>query len=368
MRIRDYSGGHAYAITLGVPLTDADGYAFCGPDVHTRADIDTYAHAHADSRTCDTHDHTVAHADGQLAPRLPTSDARTHRLAPANADADGCAHRLACSNADDDRYAHRPARLHRRYPPPHRHRPQARRRRPPRRSRRRQIPSQTPTASPTPSATPTPTPIPTSPPTPTTPPSPVCQPFSGGKTIGYWKNHTGLDSPPRDSTYDELPSFLGIPISNGLPEMPIDSEDEARDVFQHAKSKEDGVAMLQAQLLASKLNALKYNGYADAYLPGGQKMGDVVSYADEILDDLAHGINYNKDTIVHVKSLLDLANNNGEGSQVLETCTYPPAPPTASPAPSATAIATPTRCRRRDRPPVPTPTGGPGNCGANTRR
>jgi hypothetical protein len=126
--------------------------------------------------------------------------------------------------------------------------------------------------------------------------------------------------------------------------------------------------MLQAQLLASKLNAPKYSGYADAYLPDGQKVGDMIAYADEILDDLAHGIDYDKDTIVLVKSLLDLANNNGEGSRVLITCTFPPASPGASPVtstPSATPSATPTPGPTAPPTYWPTPTGGAGNCGAN---
>jgi hypothetical protein len=187
----------------------------------------------------------------------------------------------------------------------------------------------------------------------------VCLAFIDGKTIGYWKNHTGLDAPTRDSTYDQLPVFLGIFPANGLPEMSIASEDDARGVFVAANSSGDGVEMLTAQLLASKLNALKYNGYAEAYLPDGQKVGDVMAHADAILDDLANGIDYDKDTIVLVKSLLDLANNNGEGSQALQTCTFPPTPdvgtPSTTPTPGSTAPSSPS----------PTNSGAPGDCGAD---
>ena len=118
--------------------------------------------------------------------------------------------------------------------------------------------------------------------------------------------------------------FLGIPPENGSPEASVDTEAEALAIFLAADSNDLGVDMLKAQLLASKLNALKYSAFADSYLPDGQKVGDVMALADEILDDLAHGIDYDKGTMVIVKDLLDMANNNGEGQQVLRTCTFPP--------------------------------------------
>jgi hypothetical protein len=136
-------------------------------------------------------------------------------------------------------------------------------------------------------------------------------PFSGGLTMGYWKTHTGLDSPPRDATYDQLPVMLGISPENGYPEQRIDSESEARAVFDAAEaSTDDGVLMLKAQLLAAKLNALKFPGFDLAQFPDGTVVGDAVADADQILDDIANGTSHTKAEIIGVKDLLDAANNN----------------------------------------------------------
>lgn len=148
----------------------------------------------------------------------------------------------------------------------------------------------------------------------------VCvEPFVGGLTMGYWKTHTGLDSPERDPTYDQLPIMLGISPEDGYPEKRVSTESEARAVFDAAESSTDnGVLMLKAQLLAAKLNALKFPGFAAAQFNNGVVLGDVMDDADQILDDLANlGIgSHTKQEIVALSSLLDLANNNSH-SQVL---------------------------------------------------
>jgi len=77
--------------------------------------------------------------------------------------------------------------------------------------------------------------------------------------------------------------------------------------------------MLKAQLLAAKLNAIAFPGFADAYLPTGEKVGNVMAVADSILDDLANGVSHTKDEITHIKDLLDEANNNSH-EQHLSTC------------------------------------------------
>ncbi len=137
-------------------------------------------------------------------------------------------------------------------------------------------------------------------------------PFAGGLTMGYWKTHTGLDSPPRDATYDLLPVMLGVSPESGYPEALVDSEAEARDIFDAAESStDDGVLMLRAQLLAAKLNALAFPGFDLTSFPDGTIVGDVMDDADGILDDVANGIPHDKAEIVGVKDLLDAANNNG---------------------------------------------------------
>lgn len=135
--------------------------------------------------------------------------------------------------------------------------------------------------------------------------------FGGGLTMGYWKTHTGLDSPERDATYDSLPVILGISPEDGYPEQSVDTEAEARGVFDAAESStDDGVLMLKAQLLAAKLNAFKFPGFELAQFPDGTVVGDVMDHADQILDDIANGTPHTKVEIIGVKDLLDAANNN----------------------------------------------------------
>jgi len=135
--------------------------------------------------------------------------------------------------------------------------------------------------------------------------------------MGYWKTHTGLDAPARDSTYDQLPIFLGIAPENAYPEAQVDSEGEARAIFQAATSNGLGEKMLRAQLLAAKLNAIKFPGFSDALFPSGDQVGDFIQQADKILDDMANGIPHTKAEIVEVSAWLDAANNNGHEPHIL---------------------------------------------------
>jgi hypothetical protein len=137
--------------------------------------------------------------------------------------------------------------------------------------------------------------------------------------MGYWMTHTGLMPPPRDPAYDHLPIFLGIPLLDGPPEQSVGTELEAFGVFFGANSSGLGVSMLKAQLLAAKLNVIAFPGFGDAFLPGGDRVSEVIAQADQILDGLANGIAHTKGEIVLVKDKLDAANNNGD-NQVLEIC------------------------------------------------
>ena len=169
-------------------------------------------------------------------------------------------------------------------------------------------------SSPTPSVS-TPSPAPSATPE---PPGP-CQDFSGGLTKGYWKTHTGLDSPPRDNTYDDLPIFLGVSPYNGTPEMNVDSEEIARDALSNANSSGHGYTMLRAQLLAAKLNAIKFPGFVNATLDSGEAVSEIMGDADTILNDAANGISHPKSEVVVIAGLLDSANNNSH-SQTLYVC------------------------------------------------
>ena len=74
--------------------------------------------------------------------------------------------------------------------------------------------------------------------------------------------------------------------------------------------------MLKAQLLAAKLNTLKFPGFAAAQFSNGVVVGDVMDAADQILDDVANGIAHSKQEIVALSGALDSANNNSH-AQVL---------------------------------------------------
>jgi hypothetical protein len=135
-----------------------------------------------------------------------------------------------------------------------------------------------------------------------------------------------------------LPILLGVAPADGQPEELVITEADARNVFDEADSSGPGTDMLKAQLLAAKLNAIKFPGFADAQLPSGEKVGDLIAQADQILDDLSNEVAHSHSEVVALSELLDAANNNGEGDQVLvigEGCPTP----TATPSPTPTAVA-----------------------------
>ena len=134
----------------------------------------------------------------------------------------------------------------------------------------------------------------------------------------------------------------------------MDDEIEAFSVFFLANNSGLGISMLKAQLLAAKLNTIKFPGFDDAFLPNGQKVGDAIDDADQILDDIANGTLHTKAEITAVKDLLDAANNNSH-DQALTMCPPPTptpcgyseaGPPCDSPTPTRTP--TPTPCRDYD--------------------
>ena len=149
--------------------------------------------------------------------------------------------------------------------------------------------------------------------------------------MGYWSTHTGIDEPPRDPIYDDLPIFLGIPPDNGPPEELIVTEADAKAIFD-AHIGLNGSA-LKAQLLAAKLNALKLPQFADAqFLDGAtlstgesiETFGQAMAAADQVLDDVANGIARQSSDVEAIKDLLDAANNG---------CPTPTPTPTPAPTP-----------------------------------
>ncbi len=136
-------------------------------------------------------------------------------------------------------------------------------------------------------------------------------------SIGYWKTHTGLDSPDRDPTYDNLPIFLGILPDDGPPEELIATETAARDLFVEAESSGLAVDMLKAQLLAAKLNALKVPGFVDVQFLSGTLLstgefvstfGDAIAAGDQMLNDIATDQEISGSDVEAIKDLLEAAN------------------------------------------------------------
>ena len=150
--------------------------------------------------------------------------------------------------------------------------------------------------------------------------------------------------------------MLGLGSVNGPPEELVGTEAAARAVFVQADASGPGTDMLKAQLLAAKLNAIKFPGFADAQLPSGRLVGDLIAHADQILSDLANGLTHSQSEVVVLSESLDAANNNGNEHVLFigKNCSTP----TPTPTPSPTGVA------GEVRPPsgLP-PTGGSGGSG-----
>jgi hypothetical protein len=159
---------------------------------------------------------------------------------------------------------------------------------------------------------------------------------TAGLTQGYWKTHTGLDKPPKDSTYNSLPITLGTGCQppGGIYAFDhpytVDSVLKARDIFLKADASGDGRKMLAAQLLAAKLNVLKfascnfscalYAGNVSTYFLWSVE--DIIAAADTALCDGS-----DKSVVTTLIEVLDQINNNAT-SHVLENqggcaVTYP---------------------------------------------
>lgn len=158
-------------------------------------------------------------------------------------------------------------------------------------------------------------------------------PLSGGLTIGYWKTHTGLDSPDHDPTYDLLPITLGIP-GNGIanPEVVVADEATAIAVLTTASEgcSDDCLVQMKAQLLGAKLNCLKFADFCDATVGlSGPTVQSVIDDAGQLLDDVANGLIVGEDAIKALAqplaSQLDAINNN-ESTPVLFIVSPTPGP------------------------------------------
>jgi len=152
--------------------------------------------------------------------------------------------------------------------------------------------------------------------------------FTGGRSWGYWKTHTGLDSPPRDEAYDNLihyPFEIDVTTPNG--DALVESDVEAKWVFDGTGSGEppncSGTcrSLFRVQLLALHLNVLKFGGmeFLTYVYPNDQYSGWTIrEIIDEGIDKLlAGGLSY---SFTNFQVTLDKINNNhhrSNGSYVL---------------------------------------------------
>ena len=158
--------------------------------------------------------------------------------------------------------------------------------------------------------------------------------FTESLTWGYWKTHTGYDSPPRDPTYDLLPTYpMSVDVQTPDGDYLVETDYEAKWVFEGAGSGESpncsGTCrnLFRAQLLALHLSLLKFDGMAGAIYvnPGGSYDGwTVQDIYDEAIDKLLNGgSSYD---FTDFQNILDDINNNhnyGAGSHVLIVCNPP---------------------------------------------
>ena len=151
--------------------------------------------------------------------------------------------------------------------------------------------------------------------------------FTESRTWGYWKTHTGLNSPPRDKAYDLLPSnpMKGdLPTSDG--DYELDSEKEALWLFtgsgtgRSPNCSGDCRSLFRAQLLALHMSMLKFDGMAGAvYIYAGDPYSGmtVQQIHDAAVAMLTDG---NPHSFTAFQTTIDRMNNNhnrGPGDHVL---------------------------------------------------
>jgi hypothetical protein len=158
--------------------------------------------------------------------------------------------------------------------------------------------------------------------------------FTGGLTWGYWKTHTGLDSPPKDPAYDLLgdnPMEVDVQMPDG--DYLVDNVEDAKFVFDGAgdypaNCNDDCRSLFRAQLLALHMNLLKFTDMGGAiYIYEGDPFSGqtVQQIYDAAIDLLNDGLDHDFQPF---QQTLDRINNNGHadpGGHVLVMET-PPAP------------------------------------------
>ncbi len=158
--------------------------------------------------------------------------------------------------------------------------------------------------------------------------------YTGGLTWGYWKTHTGLDSPPKDAAYDLLPDYpMDVDVMMPDGDYLVDNIYDAKYVFEGAgdypaSCSGDCRSLFRAQLLALHMNLLKFTDMGGAtYANEGDPYSGmtVQQIYDAAIDMLTDGLQHD---FTDFQQTLDAINNNGHyapGGHVLVMAT-PPAP------------------------------------------
>ena len=166
----------------------------------------------------------------------------------------------------------------------------------------------------------------------------VCE-FTESLTWGYWKTHTGFDSPPYDTTYDQLAahpfdSDVSTPSGDGMDgDDQIENAAEAKWIFDGAGTGDspncsgDCRSLFRAQLLALHLSLLKFTDMGSAVYQyagdsySGQTVQTIYDAAVALLNDGEY-----HDFTTFQQTLDRINNNHNEptGSHVLVCAEVPP--------------------------------------------
>ena len=156
--------------------------------------------------------------------------------------------------------------------------------------------------------------------------------FIGGLTWGYWKTHTGIDSPAMDPAYDLLPENP-MPVDIVTPDGDYFVNDtvDAKFIFDGAGDYPASCSgncriLFRAQLLALHMNLLKFSDMGNQIymFESDPYSGMTIQYIYEAaIDKLNDGEEHN---FVPFQETLDRINNNGHYAIGEHTLVKPTAP------------------------------------------
>jgi hypothetical protein len=161
----------------------------------------------------------------------------------------------------------------------------------------------------------------------------VCE-FTESRTWGYWKTHTGFDSPPRDPAYDLLPAHpLEVDITTPDGDKLVETDAEAKWMFDSTDPNCSGTpgvekcrSLFRAQLLALHMNLLKFSEIGDqVYVFAGDPYSGMTVQAirDAAVALLTDGQSHDFTSFQETIDRINNNENDATGSHVLVCPTAP---------------------------------------------